>query len=53
MDCLQNELPSFLSNNPLLVEDDILSFDKQARFPNLFLPLPFVIKKRNSAEVNK
>ncbi len=43
MDCLQNELP-FLSNNPLVVEDLILSFDKQAHFSNLFLPLPFVIK---------
>jgi hypothetical protein len=52
MDFLQNELP-FLSNNPLLVEDIILSFDKQAHFPNLFLPVLFVIKKRNSAKVNK
>ena len=52
MDCLQNKL-AFLSNNPLLVEDLILSFDKQAHFPDFFLPLPFVIKKHNSAEVNK
>jgi hypothetical protein len=41
---LHNEL-LLLSNNPLLVEDLILSFDKQANFPNLFLPLRFVIKK--------
>jgi hypothetical protein len=54
MACLQNELP-FLSNNPHLVQDLILSFDKQVRFPNLSPLLPRVIKKkkRNSAKVNK
>jgi hypothetical protein len=42
--CLQNKLP-FHSNNPLLVEDLILSFDKQAHFPNLFLLLPTILRK--------
>jgi hypothetical protein len=37
--CLQNELP-FLSNNPLLVQDLILSIDKQAHFSNMIPLLP-------------
>ena len=40
--CKMNFL--FSPTNFLLVEDLFLSFDKQAHFPNLFLPLPFVIK---------